>query len=124
MRSLVSLNDTNMNGIANESRKSLLNVAAQLIIILSIFEILVLITNNQPESNVLWVAGSGLIGLITGAAVLHIKRSGNVRNSLGLICLSIVNLCVCLFVMDNFSDVRMFIDLFISSSIFILLLKE
>lgn len=113
-----------MNGLANDSRKSLLSVAAQLIIILSVIEILVLLRNNHPESGVLWVAGSGVIGLITGAAVLYMKRTGTIRNKPAMILLSLVNLCVCLFVMENFSDVRMFIDLFISAMIFVLLIKE
>lgn len=113
-----------MNSITNNSGKSLLSVASQLMIILSVIEILILFTNNQSGGNVLWVAGSGVIGLLTGMAVLQMKRSGKTKSMAGLICLSLVNICVCLFVMKNFSDFRMFVDLFISSSIFILLLKE
>lgn len=111
-----------MNGILKKDQADVLSVLSQLMMILTIIQILILFTAKEHETGLLWVAGSGFVGFLMSLHVFqNIKKAG--YNRITGVILGVLTILAYSFAFINYEDVRLVLGLLMALFIVIFLVR-
>lgn len=112
-----------MNSILKKDQANVLSVLSQLMMILTVIQILVLFTAKEHETGLLWVAGSGFVGFLMS---LHVFQ--NIRNEAGYnritgVFLGLLTIVAYAFAFFNYEDFRLMLGFLMALFIVIFLVR-
>lgn len=113
-----------MNETLKENERKLLSLFSQLLVVVALIQIITLWIVENPNSNFLWVVFSGLVGLVAGVFVFAESNRKLILNKWILLLLGIICVVIYVLALNHYYEPRMYIGLFLSTLISLILLLK